>query len=217
MSPALVPRLPRAETFHEVPDKVHPSQLPTKLPVSSSFPSAESPSSPSNAPTETARGLQAATGPDSGLPLAAPKPASSCRHAGRLCALANRAVLLSPSVADLPVLVEDLLPSHGITAVFTDIASLSNRAGSSRKPRAMVLVDGRRREAADAFLRELGADPMRGRDGMQAVIPAYDWRLLEAITDEEGDSWRAGGGARQDDRTGAHGREVWNSFYVGLC
>ncbi|ROV91111.1 hypothetical protein VSDG_07868 [Cytospora chrysosperma] len=89
----------------------------------------------------------------------------------------------------MPLLIEDLLPSHGVAAVFTDItswlASLSPNTRTSRRPQTLVLVERRRRDATVAFLQNLESDPMRRRDEQPAVVLAYDWRLIEAITDEE--------------------------------
>lgn len=218
---ARIPRFYRTETFHEILDKAQPDHLSTHFQVSSSFPSAAPSSSQTKAPTESARQSSAAARPDSDISLCRTNLASSCRHAGGVCALANHSVLLSPCVANMPLLIEDLLPSHGVAAVFTDISSwltsLSPPASSSRKQRTLVLVERRRQEATVAFLRQLEADPMRRRDGQPAVVLAYDWRLVEAVTDEELKHQKSGGGTRQKMGTGAHRREVWDRYYVGLC
>ncbi|ROW01968.1 hypothetical protein VMCG_05664 [Cytospora schulzeri] len=99
----------------------------------------------------------------------------------------------------MPLLTEDLLPSHGVAAVFTDVsswlASLSPHTRTSRRPQTLILVERRRHEATVAFLKQLEADPMRQRDGQPAVVLAYDWRLVEATTDEE-TKYRTSGGER---------------------
>lgn len=217
-----VPCLPRAETFHETLYKTQSSQLPTHFSVSSSFPSPAPSSSPSKAPTGSTHRSSAATRPNnSSISLAQTKPASSCRYADGTCALAKHSVLLSPCLANMPLLTEDLLPSHGVAAVFTDVtswlASLSLHTRSSRKMKTLILVERRRHEATVAFLQQLEADPRRRLDGQPAVVLAYDWRLVEAITDEETRYRKSGGGTRQKIGTGAHRREVWDRYYVGLC
>lgn len=217
-----VPRLSRAETFHETLDKTQSSQLPTQFSVSSSFPSPAPSPSPLEAPTGSAHWSSAATRPnDPSISLPPTKPASSCRHASGVCALANHSVLLSPCIANMPLLIEDLLPSHGVADVFTDVtswlASLSLHTRTSRRLQTLVLVERRRQDATVNFLQNLEADPMRRRDGQPAVVLAYDWRLVEAITDEEAKYRTSGGGTRQKRGTGAHKREVWDRYYVGLC
>lgn len=220
--PANVPRLPRTETFHETLDKTQISQKSAYVSTSSSFPSPAPSSSPLKTPTGSLHGSSAATRPDnSGIMQAPNNQTISCRHAGGVCALAKHSVLLSPCLANMPLLTEDLLPSHGVAAVYTDVgswlSSLSKQARSSRRLQTLVLVERRRHEATVAFLQQLEADPMRQREGQPAVVLAYDWRLVEAITDEEAKYRKKDGGTRQRNGTGAHRREVWDRYCVGLC
>ncbi|KUI60256.1 DNA ligase 4 [Cytospora mali] len=214
-------RLPRTETFHEVVGKTQSSHLPTHLSVSSSFPSSMPSPSPLKAPTASRHPSSAATRSNPSLPVTTDNSATSCGHAGGTCALVKHSVLLSPCVANMPLLTEDLLPSHGVTAVFTDaaswLASLSLHTRSSRRPQTLVLVERRRHDATIAFLKQLEAEPMRQQDGQPAVVLAYDWRLVEAVTDEETKYRKSIGGTRQKAGTGAHRREVWDKYYVGLC
>ncbi|KAH8757962.1 ATP dependent DNA ligase [Diaporthe sp. PMI_573] len=138
--------------------------------------------------------------------------AVSCGYAGGACALADTLLLLSPCIANMPLLAEDLLPVHGISGVFTDIpswlASQVAQAGARMRHRRLVLVERHRSEATSAFLRELESRPLRRRDGRVEVVPAYDWRLLEAITEEERRNRRSNdGGTRQTARTGADHRK----------
>ncbi|KAG8163318.1 hypothetical protein KVR01_006615 [Diaporthe batatas] len=150
-------------------------------------------------------------------------PVASCGYAGGFCALANAHVLLSPCIANMPLLTEDLLPAHGVRSIFTDIASwvASHQAAPAadatrRRPRRLVLVERHRSEATSAFLRELEARPSRGRGGRAGAVLVYDWRLLEAITQEERRYQRGGdGGTRQTRRTGANEEEVWRRYYFG--
>lgn len=143
-----------------------------------------------------------------------------CGYAGRACALRGFSVLLSPCIANMPLLTEDILPAHGVKAVFTDIplwlASHAAQVGSKRRDRRLVLVECRRSESTGAFLRELESRPLRRQNGQVEVVLAYDWRLLEAITEEERRNQRSdGGGTRQTARTGANRDEVWRRHYFG--
>lgn len=147
---------------------------------------------------------------------------SVCHHVGATCALANHFVLLSPCVASMPWLAEDLLPSHGLSAIFKDtpswMASSSLPDDASRRQRRIVLVERRRGEATKSFLKQLQAEPLRRRNGEPEVIIVYDWRLLEAITDEEKAKPNAEGReTRRKGGTGAQARELWKKHYIGLC
>lgn len=147
---------------------------------------------------------------------------SVCHHVGATCALANHSVLLSPCVASMPWLAEDLLPSHGLSAIFKDIsswmASSSLPDGASRRQRRIVLVERRRSEATKSFLKQLQVEPLRRQNGETEVVIAYDWRLLEAITDEEkAKVSNEGNKAGQKGGTGAQARELWKKHYIGLC
>ncbi|KAH8745797.1 hypothetical protein F5883DRAFT_566786 [Diaporthe sp. PMI_573] len=120
----------------------------------------------------------------------------------------------------MPLLTEDLLPAHGVSGVFTDIpswlASQVAQAGARMRHRRLVLVERHRSEATSAFLRELESRPLRRRDGRVEVVPAYDWRLLEVVTEEERRNRRSNdGGTRQTARTGANREEVWRRHYFG--
>lgn len=148
--------------------------------------------------------------------------AALCGYAGGVCALANAHVLLSPCVANMPLLTEDLLPAHGVSGVFIDIpswlASLEAApAGSTRRrPRRLVLVERHRGEATSTFLRELEDIPLRRRHGLAEVVLAYDWRLLEAVTEEERRCQRVSGEVtRQTARRGANMEELWRKYYFG--
>jgi len=47
----------------------------------------------------------------------------SYRYAGSTYALADTLILLSPYIANMPLLTEDLLPAYSISSIFTDIPS----------------------------------------------------------------------------------------------
>ncbi|POS80600.1 ATP dependent DNA ligase domain-containing protein [Diaporthe helianthi] len=192
------------------------------------------PSSQVNVPTPTGGDAKDITSPIVPPPPASPtlanrssdrnqrSSAASCEYAGGICALANAHVLLSPCIANMPLLTEDLLPAHGVSRVFTDVPSwvdslqAAQTGATRRRPRRLVLVERHRSEATSAFLREIEARPLRGRSGRAEVVLAYDWRLLEAITEEERRHLRGGdGGTRQTRRTGANGEELWRKYYFG--
>lgn len=150
----------------------------------------------------------------------APAQNSICHHVGRTCALANHFILLSPCVVRMPWLTDDLLPCHGLTAIFKDVpswmasSSLPEDNEWPLRPRRLVLVERRRTEATRNFLKQLQVEPLRRCDGEPEVVIAYDWRLLEMITDTESKS-RTGG--EQKPGTGARARELWKKHYIGLC
>lgn len=197
-------------------ENVRPESVIPRLAVSRSFHSLASVSGASKPPLKHLLSAKAS------FP-GAPTSGSSCRHIGGTCALANHFILLSPCVASMPWLTEDLLASHGVTAVFKDIpswiASSSLPDGTSRRQRRVVLVERRRTEATRNFLKQLQAEPLRRRNGEPEVVVAYDWRLLEAITDEEKATTPSamGNAAKQKARTGAQARELWKKHYIGLC
>lgn len=211
-----VARLSRAETYHEDPSASTSSPLLPRLPVAASFDSTTKSSSPLKA-----HGRAPSFKPSTSdiRPSGTANP--TCRYAGRMCAFAGHFVLLAPCVASIPWLTEDLLPGHGVAAVFKDIPSWlasTSLPGSSRRQPRVVLVERCRREATKEFLSNLRAEPLKGRNGQPEVVMAYDWRLLEAITDEENVQRKSdGSGTRQKIGTGAHGKELWKKHFVGLC
>lgn len=156
--------------------------------------------------------------PSSLLP---PRPSPlSCGFAGRACALAGFSVLLSPCIANMPLLTEDILPAHGVNAFFTDIsswlASHATQVGARRRLRKLVLIERHRSESTSAFLRDIETRPRRRQNGQAEVVLAYDWRLLESITEEERKHQRSDGdGTRQTKRTGANREELWRRHYFG--
>lgn len=161
--------------------------------------------------TSTPKAHATSTPPSSAPALAAPHPpspflipASPCVYSGSNCRLAKLLVLLSPCIANNPLLTENLLPNHGVAAIYTDLdawrASISTRVtsaprskpGSSttptRKPRQpdrLILVEHCREEATAAFIKMLEQEPLRDRNDKRIYALVYDWRLLESITAEE--------------------------------
>lgn len=208
------PRLSRFDTFHEEPQTAKSSPMPARLPSAASFQTAAAFSSPCKAARQTSNLLVSPTRSNSSstqVPI--------CQHAGATCALADYFILLSPCIANSPLLTEDLLPSHGVRAVFKDIpswhASFDLHTSSSAKPLRLVLVEAKRKEPTKMFLSKLESDPPRSRNG--GVI-AYDWRMIEAITELEQAHKRSDGSwARQKIGTIAFANELWQRHFVGVC
>ncbi|KAJ4423760.1 hypothetical protein N0V82_001498 [Gnomoniopsis sp. IMI 355080] len=216
---ASVSPLSPASTFHEEPDATTLSAVPAGLPNAASSQMALASSSPKNAAKKT---LTPSSTSARSSAQSTPTPVSSCQFAGANCALANYFILLSPCVANMPWLSEDLLPSHGTSAIFRDIpswlASASLQTNYSRRQPRLVLVEARRPESTKGFLTQLRAEPLRGRNGAVDMVTVYDWRLIEAITEAEKAYKKSDGrGTRQKAGTGAHAREVWRRHYVGTC
>lgn len=213
------PRLCHVDTLFEEPRDPVSSSMLARLPNASSFETASAFSSPS----EVARKiLKPCSTPASSDAQPTPAPGPSCRFAGKTCALANYFILLSPSVANMPWLSEDLLPNHQIAAVFKDIpswlASVSLQTSSSPRPPRLVLVEARRTGSTKEFLTQLQTEPLGGWSGGVDAIMVCDWRLVEAITKaeeaqktcNESATWRKAG-------TAALAREMWRRHYVGTC
>lgn len=215
--PPSAPRLNRVEAFHKEPEPAEPNPSRKSCPPAS----ASAPFHPATALSGPLKARSKAS-PSSKLPHSVTRPAPICHHASKTCALANRLVLLSPCVASIPWLTEDLLPRHDVAAVFTDmdswLASASLQATSSRRQPRIVLVERRRAEATKDFLMQLQANPLMGRNGLPEPVIAYDWRLLEAIPDQErAPRTSDGSGGCREKGTRAYARELWRRHYVGLC
>lgn len=212
-------RLPHVDIFHQNMEISVSSSMPARLPDAASSQMAAS----SSSLIKTAKKTSIPTSTQSkSSAQSTSTPPPKCQFVGVTCALAGYFILLSPCVANMPWLSEDLLSSHGISAVFRDIpswlASASLQSSScSRQPR-LVLVEARRTQSTHEFLMQLQAQPLRGRKGGVDMATVYDWRLIEAITEAERLRRKAGGSeARQKAGTGALSREVWRRHYVGTC
>lgn len=216
---ASAPPLYRGFSFHEEAGATTPNRKPSGLPNAASFQTASAFTSPKKAARNTSIPFSTSS---TSFAQSVPTSSPNCRFAGMTCALANYFILLSPCVANMPWLSEDLLPSHGISAIFRDIpswlASASLQAGSSRRQPRLVLVEARRTKSTKEFLTQLRVEPLKGRNGAVDMVAVYDWRLVEAIT-EAGDAKKkaARNGTRQQAGTGALERELWRRHYVGTC
>lgn len=213
-------RLPHVEIFHKNTEITASSSMPARLTdIASSQMASSLPS-----PLKTAKKKPVPTATPSGTSAQSPPtPTPTCQFVGVTCALAGYFILLSPCVANMPWLSEDLLSSHGISAIFRDIpswlASASLQNSSCRRQPRLVLVEARRTESTHEFLRQLQAQPLRRRNGGVDIATVYDWRLIEAITEAERLRKKASGRSEGLQRagTGALAREVWRRHYVGTC
>lgn len=211
--------LSRVDTFQEDSQIGKSSLMPARLPTTASIQTTEALSRFSKSAGKTATSFPTLTRFEA-QPTPTPRPI--CRFAGATCALANHFVLLSPCVANMPWLSEDLLPRHGTSAIFKDIpswlATASLRANSSVRQPKLVLVEARRASSTMEFLAQLQAEPLRGRDGVADVVTVYDWRLVEAITEaEEAQNKSDGSETRRMAGTMALARQLWRRHYVGTC
>lgn len=216
---ASVPLPSRTFIYHDESGATTSSVTPSGLPNAASFQAVSAFSPSRKAARKKSMPLSP---PNTSIPQCRPTPAPNCRFAGVSCAFANCFILLSPCVANMPWLSEDLLPSHGIFAIFRDIpswlASTTLQTGSSRRQPRLVLVEARRTKSTKEFLTQLRAEPLNGRNGAADIVTVYDWRLVEAIHQaEEAQKNAVGSGTRQKAGTGALAREIWRRHYVGTC
>ncbi|CAN8095895.1 unnamed protein product [Discula destructiva] len=214
------PRLLKSKTTQKEPKTAKSSPMPARLPHAASLGTASAFSSTRKSTTNTSDALSTPTRP--GAPPMSSSALPTCRHAGATCALAGSFILLSPCIANVPLLRETLLPSHGVRAVFQDMASwhasVNLPSSSSAKSMRLVLVETKRKDETKKFLRELVAEPLRLRNGGVERVIAYDWRLIEAITNVEQVQRKSdGSGTRQKVETGAHAKELWRRHYAGVC
>ncbi len=160
------------------------------------------------------------------------------------CKLPSYSILLSPCIADFPWVADDLLSGHGVTEFLRDPkewladtpqpttpGSTSTAAPPStttttstshrrrHKPK-IALVDPRRREATVASLQSIEAAGLtrRGSGGVREreYVPVYDWRVLEAIREEEQRYSRKGLKVGTKFEVNGVG-SLWRGFWVGLA
>lgn len=104
---------------------------------------------------------------------------SLCTVKGASCKLADTIALLSPCVAQMPYLTEDMLRRHGIS--FTaDVNDLEN--DNNRDKRKIVLVETHRAGPTAETIHRLTTLDLPRWD-----VEVYDWRLLECLAKEERD------------------------------
>jgi DNA ligase-4 len=101
------------------------------------------------------------------------------------------------------------------TTVPASSCTCSASTGTPRRTK-IILIDRRREEASKAFLQLVEAAQLKRRNGEREYVPFYDWRVLEAIRDEErkyhNNKWKPG---REFELNYAAG--IWRRFWVGLA
>ncbi len=95
-------------------------------------------------------------------------------------------------------------------------AETSSRRRKKKRDRRIVLVESRRREATEAFLKEIEAAELRRSNGAREWVEVYDWRLLEAIAKDETQSHGGRNGTTAEERR-AKTRELFRKFWIGLA
>ncbi|KAL2143251.1 hypothetical protein VTI28DRAFT_10623 [Corynascus sepedonium] len=160
---------------------------------------------------------------------------TKCQFLGDMCRFQTYSILLSPCIANFPWVTDDLLSSHGVSEFLRDPrewlrshgannapagtsspASTRTNTPNTRRRTKIVLVDRRRREATLAFLQLIEAARLKRRNGDREYVPVYDWRVLEAIRDEE---------KKVSRNMGKHGPQfelnhhaiIWRRYWVGLA
>lgn len=119
------------------------------------------------------------------LPALQPRP-----HTSRIPRLSECQVLLSPCVADMPYLTENLLPLYTTTHRLVSDYTSQTAAVSDNLPltppmsgnEVVVLVEGERAHATSGVLRSLS--PIVKHEKKRFVF--WDWRLLERLGTEDG-------------------------------
>ena len=113
------------------------------------------------------------------------------------CPLIRCIVLLSPSLAASPALINELLPWHGLQYI-TDFKALSNPhlpricPKTGLRYRKMVLVETHNRRETVDFLGQIedlnlrhrvkrGKRDVKGNMWTKEYVEVYDWRILQAI------------------------------------
>ncbi|KAK4043441.1 hypothetical protein C8A01DRAFT_12956 [Parachaetomium inaequale] len=161
--------------------------------------------------------------------------AAKCQFLGDMCKFQTYTILLSPCIANFLWVTDDLLSGHGVTEFLRDpkewlgtqaattapsgipaSASSSTSNSVTHRRTKIVLIDRRRKEASVAFLQSVEAAQLKRRNGEREYVPIYDWRVLEAIRDEErklhNNKWKPG---RQFELN--HAASIWRRFWVGLA
>lgn len=140
---------------------------------------------------------------------------AGCDYLGKNCVFYGKAFLLSPCVANMPYLTEDLLAAHGAQDTYTDIATW-HQARCAR--RTIVLVEGRRKseDTKTAFLKEIEAVARTLPNGAKERVEILDWRVLEEAlaAEETQDATETTQGAPLDRH---RVREMWRKHWVGLA
>ncbi|KAK3945146.1 hypothetical protein QBC46DRAFT_350048 [Diplogelasinospora grovesii] len=163
-----------------------------------------------------------------------------CRYRPETCLVSTYSFLLSPCIANYLWVTEDLLGCHGVTDFHRDPRDwthaqpstcdgnntqkegLSGERGERKRKKKVVLVDSRRKEATDAFLRQIQEAELKKGDGRRReYVPVFDWRVLEELQKEEDGGEPGGGGGgngRERERFNMKSKQgIWRRHWVGLA
>ncbi|TAQ87237.1 hypothetical protein B7494_g4424 [Chlorociboria aeruginascens] len=112
--------------------------------------------------------------------------AGKCTLTEKTCPFINCIFLLSPCIASVPYLTEDLLSWHRCRYItspegFRDPSFPRRSSTTGKKIRKIVLVESNRTAPTVEYMKEVGALDLR-RNEKKDWVEVYDWRLLESIT-----------------------------------
>lgn len=112
-----------------------------------------------------------------------------CRLTSETCIFARCLFIISPCMAGVPWLTDDLLSLHG-ARVLTSLSSLTHPSiprhcpQTGRRYRKLALVEPNRAEQTAAFMKRIQSLGLK-RKGKKEWVEVYDWRLLECFTKVE--------------------------------
>jgi hypothetical protein len=110
-----------------------------------------------------------------------------CQLTDGICPFANCLFILSPCVAKVPWLTENLLSWHGSRfttspGVFSKSPTLSSRCPQTgKKYRRIALVEPNRLDQTVEFLKSIRRLNLKRSRGQKQWVEVYNWRILECI------------------------------------
>ncbi|MCJ1285878.1 hypothetical protein MMC26_005220 [Xylographa opegraphella] len=118
------------------------------------------------------------TSSEDSSPISRPSPILPVRPK-----FAQPLTVLSPCIAQMPYLTEDLLPVHNATVVpISDLSPRAKTGDATAKIDAVALVESYRSDATALFLKDLLR--VMGQNLQEAEI--WDWRIVEQTEEVEG-------------------------------
>ncbi|KAK0719894.1 hypothetical protein B0H67DRAFT_599510 [Lasiosphaeris hirsuta] len=150
-----------------------------------------------------------------------------CRYLDNSCTLSGFSFLLSPCISGYLLVTEDLLGFHAITDFARDpkewcdcsavrekgsVTPSSSDPGAIKrpKPKKIVLVDKRRKEATAVFLARIREAGLMHSNGRKEYVPVYDWRVLDTLKEEEEESGKRG------KISGPRFEAIWRKSFIAL-
>jgi DNA ligase-4 len=132
-----------------------------------------------------------------------------CQQASASCIFINCSFLLTPCIAGMPQLTEDLLPSHGAHFILDPQIWLYSYKFPERcsfighKLRKLVLVEPRNAQETAQIFKEIQCLNLVKSDGKREWVEVYDFRLVEYVSKME-----MGKRMRYN---------VWRHFWIGAA